>query len=103
MLPADAIRMLADGLIVSVRERLRLRGRRKKSVEWNRFRMSKSRNFFYWIVGVCGCFWPTNFYEKSEIFTNKMKNLRSAWADDWSNGIKKSRPTSVGEARREKL
>ncbi len=35
--------------------------------------------------------------------TNKARGLRSAWADDWSSGIKKSRPTSVGEVGREKL
>lgn len=35
--------------------------------------------------------------------TNKAQGLRSAWADDWSSGIKKSRPTSAGEAGREKL
>ena len=35
--------------------------------------------------------------------TNKVRGLRNAWADDWSNGVKKSRPTSAGEVGREKL
>ena len=52
ILSADAIRMLADSLIVSARERLRLRGRREKSVDWSRFRTSKNRKFLYGGIGV---------------------------------------------------
>ena len=56
ILSADAIRMLADSLIVSARERLRLRGRREKSVDWSRFWKSKSRKFLYGCIELRGCF-----------------------------------------------
>ena len=103
ILSADTIRMLADSLIVSAREWFRLCDRREKSVDWSHWWKAKNRKFLYGCIELRGYFWPTNFYEKSEISTNKMKNLRSAWADDWSKGIKKSRPTSAGEVGREKL
>ena len=37
ILSADAIRMLADSLIASAREWLRLCGRKEKSVDWSRW------------------------------------------------------------------
>ena len=56
ILSADAIRMLADSLIVSVGEWLRLCGRREKSVDWSRWWEAKNRKFLYGCIELRGCF-----------------------------------------------
>nr|WP_315090799.1 hypothetical protein [uncultured Alloprevotella sp.] len=47
ILSADTIRMLADSLIASAGEWLRLCGRREKSVDWSRWWEAKNRKFLY--------------------------------------------------------
>ena len=56
ILSADTIRMLADSLIASAGEWLRLCGRKEKSVDWSRFRTSKNRKFLYGCIELRGCF-----------------------------------------------
>ena len=69
ILSADAIRMLADSLIVSVRARPWPCGRKEKSVDWSRFRTSKSRKFLYGSIGARENFSP-------RIFTKGAKRAR---------------------------
>ena len=56
ILSADAIRMLADSLIVSAREWLRLCGRREKNVGWSHWWEAKNRKFLYGCIELRGCF-----------------------------------------------
>ena len=56
ILSADAIRMLADSLIASAREWLRLCGRREKNVDWSRWWKAKNRKFLYGCIELRGCF-----------------------------------------------
>ena len=56
ILSADTIRMLADSLIVSAGEWLRLRGGKEKSVDWSRWWEAKNRKFLYGCIELRGCF-----------------------------------------------
>ena len=56
ILSADTIRMLADSLIASAGEWLRLCGRREKSVDWSHWWNVKNRKFLYGCIELCGCF-----------------------------------------------
>ena len=56
ILSADTIRMLADSLIASAGEWLRLCGRREKSVDWSHWWKAKNRKFLYGCIELRGCF-----------------------------------------------
>ena len=56
ILSADTIRMLADSLIASAGEWLRLCGRKEKSVDWSRWWEAKNRKFLYGCIELRGCF-----------------------------------------------
>ena len=56
ILSADTIRMLADSLIVSAGEWIRLCGRKEKSVDWSRWWEVKNRKFLYGCIELRGCF-----------------------------------------------